>query len=127
MKAFDDSLKQIFDEIDTWLEDKYGSEYPLHPNRPERDTTSNPEMDGLFNVGASFSAGYGSRKGRGYIVDIHMSTLGFVPPAVRDQIEQEVMDLLHEKLPQRFPGRDLKAEKDGPVIKIYGDLSLGEL
>ena len=65
MMEWDKKLKAIFDRIDDKLEDRYGELFPLHPTRAERGTTSNKESDGLFNVGASFTAGYGSKLGRG--------------------------------------------------------------
>ncbi len=72
---WDRRLKRLFDEVDDYLEDKYGDLFPLHPNRMKRGNTSNKEMDGLFNIGASFSPGYGTELGRGYVVDLHLSTL----------------------------------------------------
>ncbi|MFP4384198.1 MAG: hypothetical protein ACLFST_07205 [Spirochaetia bacterium] len=119
IKKFDESLKKMFDEIDDYLEDSYGNLYPLHPARPDRGKTSNKEHDGLFNIGASFSAGFGSRLGRGYIVDVHMVTLHQVPDDIRRQIEDDVVRQISRKLPAFFPDRDLDVEKDGTVFKIY--------
>lgn len=125
MAAWDATMKSMFDEIDLYLEEKYRDIYPLHPNRPKEGETFNPEMDGLFNVGVGFSAGYGSSKGRGYVVDIHLSTLSSVDPVIMDQIEKDVMVQISLKLPQKFPGKKLQVSRDGKLIKIYGDLSLG--
>jgi hypothetical protein len=125
MKEWDDTLKSVFDGIDHYLEDKYGQSYSLHPNRPERGRTANPEMDGLFNVGASYTTGYGSRIGKGYVVDIHLSTLESKDPALLEKIETEVMALLKARLAEAFPGRTLFVEKEGHIMKIHGDLSLG--
>lgn len=120
-------LKKVFDEIDTYVEETYAKKYPLHPARARYRTTSNPEHDGLFSVGAAFSAGFGSKYGPGYIVDVHMVTLSDIPEEVRETIEKEVVAKLREELPRMFPGRNLKVERDGPVFKIYGDLSLGKV
>ncbi|MFP4364335.1 MAG: hypothetical protein ACLFR1_10765 [Spirochaetia bacterium] len=120
-------MKAVFDEIDVYLEDKYGDMYPLHPARPPRGTTSSVSHDGLFNVGASFSAGYGSQYGRGYVVDVHMSTLSLVSEKDKEKILTEVMDLLRDKLKTKFPNRKLLVERDGNVVKIFGDFSLGTL
>jgi hypothetical protein len=117
-------LKEMFDEIDDELEGKYGKTFPLHPARPGKGRTSSREQDGLFNVGASFSAGFGSRYGRGYVIDIDMITLARVPHEVRQMIEDEVILLIRKKLPRYFPERNLKVARDGHVFKIYGDLSL---
>lgn len=118
------TLKGIFDEIDRELEAQYGNEYSLHPSRPKRGTTPNPEADGLFNVGATFSAGYGSSTGPNYVVEVRFSTLEKVPSSVRDKIKDQVFQTLEKKLPIAFPGRDLDVAKDGGIIRIHGDLSL---
>ena len=75
MAEFDDTMKMLFDEVDDYIEDLYGDKYALHPARPLRGETSNPESDGLFNIGAVFTPGYGSELGRGYLIDVSMSTL----------------------------------------------------
>jgi glutathione S-transferase len=124
---FDRKLKALFDSIDDYLEDKYGHLYPLHPARAERGKTSNKGQDGLFNVGVSFSPGYGSTYGRGYVIEVEMVTLANVPDYVREQIEQEVADVAAEKLPYYLPGRKLTVDRDGRLYKIHGDLSLGSL
>ncbi|MDT8299685.1 MAG: hypothetical protein RQ801_15360 [Spirochaetaceae bacterium] len=123
---WDRKLKKLFDEIDDRLEDKYGGRYNLHPNRPPRGETSNREMDGLFNVGADFTSGYGSKLGRGYVVQVRMSTLEHVPSEVRMKINEDVERLVEEKLPVSFPGRNLQLERDGNLMKIIGDFSLGD-
>lgn len=120
---WDEALKKIFNEIDETLEDEYGSRFPLHPARTPRGGTPNPSSNGLFNVGASFSAGYGSRLGRGYVVDVHMSTLSSVPRKIKKEIEERVMTLLEEKLDSVFPDKDLEVSRDGSLIKLHGDLS----
>ena len=122
---FESRLKTLFDTIDDHLEEKYGERYELRPHRPERGRTANKEHDGLFNVGAAFTPGYGSRFGRGYVVQGEMLTLEHVPEDVREDIEQEVADLVNEKLPYYFPRRDLVVDRDRNVYKIHGDLRLG--
>jgi hypothetical protein len=117
-------LKAVFDLIDQELEEEYGRDWPLHPARPPEGATGNPEADGLFNVGAAFSADYGSPEGPGYLVEIRFSTLSRVPPAVRRDIRQYVLDRLREELPKIFPGRDLQISQSDNKLKIHGDLSL---
>ena len=124
--AWEAKLKQVFDGIDTVLEERYGNDYPLHPARSSRGKTANPEYDGLFSVGGKFTAGFGSEHGPGYTVDCHLSTLTQVPVEIVEKIEEEVVGLLREHLPDAFPGRDLKISRDGHTYKIHGDLSLGE-
>ena len=118
-------IKAMFDEIDDELEDKYGGTCPLHPSRPERGSTSNREADGLFNVGADFSAGYGSSLGRGYTVRVRMATLEHVPPALRAEIESDVEHMVRIRLPSAFPRRSLSLERDGSLLRITGDFHLG--
>lgn len=124
---WEDKLKDLFDEVDDYLEDTYGGMYPLHPSRSKRGVTSNKASDGLFNVGASFSAGFGSKYGRGYVIDVHMSTLSRVPDHVKEDIYKAVVDQVRLRLPKYFEERELEVAKDGNVFKIFGDLSLGSL
>jgi len=125
LRAWERRLKAIFDRIDDDLEDRYGRLYPLHPSRPRRGRTSNKEQDGLFNVGASFSLGIGSSHGSGYVVEVRLSTLSSVDRDVRERIEEEVRRKLEEELEREFPDRTLRVERDGHLLKIHGDLSLG--
>jgi len=122
---WEEKLKKVFDRIDRYLENKYEGLYPLHPARPMSGMTSNPEQDGLFNIGAVFSAGYGSDFGSGYVVETRISTLSHVPDKVRRRIEKEVVTMLKKELVHEFPGRKLDVVRDGRVYKIYGDLTLG--
>lgn len=115
----------VFRRIDERLEDEYGDRYPLHPARPKEGSTANPAHDGLFNIGASFSGGFGSAHGRGYVVNVRMATLEDVDDAVREEIKQRVARELETELPQAFPDRHLKVSRDGHTFKIHGDLSLG--
>jgi hypothetical protein len=122
---FEGRLKRLFDTVDDYLEDRYGGRFQLHPSRAGRGTTANKEHDGLFNVGATFSPGYGSTYGRGYLVDVEMVTLVHVPADIRETIEQEVARLVNEKLAEYFPERELAVVRDRNVYKIHGDLKLG--
>lgn len=124
---FEKKLRALFDTIDDRLEREYGAQYQLHPARAPSGTTSSRASDGLFNVGASFTPGYGSRIGRGYVVQVELSTLDRVPSDVREQIEARVADMVAEKLPYYFPDRTLRVSRDRNVYKIHGDLSLGSM
>ena len=117
-------LKSVFDEIDAELENDYGGMFSRHPARAPDGGTSNPEMDGLFNVGASFSAGFGSRFGPGYVVNIQLSTLEHVPGKIKTALRDHVQALLIEKLPVAFPGKDLRVDQELRHLRIHGDLSL---
>lgn len=127
LTMWEDKLKQLFDAVDDYLEEKYGTKYSLHPRRAKRGTTANKEQNGLFNVGASFSAGYGSALGRGYVIDVNIVTLDQVPDDVEEDILIEVVDKVKQLLPEYFSDRDLDVEKDGRVFKIHGDFTLGAL
>jgi len=124
VEEWESRLKRVFDRVDDYLEEKYGQQYSLHPARPARGATFSKAHDGLFNIGASFSAGYGSKRGPGYVIEVRMVTLTRVPRYIRHRIEEDAVERLREELPREFPDRELKVERDGPVYKIYGDLRL---
>ena len=123
VESWESKLNALFDEIDDEIEERFGALYDLHPSRPKRGATSSKGQDGLFDIGASFSAGFGSEHGRGYVLDVDMVTLERVPKEVEQHIEQLVADLIKEKLPRFFPGKKLYVRRDGHVFKITGDLS----
>ncbi|MEX2443075.1 MAG: hypothetical protein WD492_05695 [Alkalispirochaeta sp.] len=124
VQEFETKLRRLFDEIDAELEDRWGGNYPLHPARPRQGRSSNPETDGLFNVGASFSTGYGSEYGRGYVIETRMVTLTTVDGDTRERIRSYVARRVTELLSQYFPDRDLDVVRDGDLYKVTGDLSL---
>ena len=117
-------LKAAFDEIDVELEHDYGDRFSLHPSRSPEGRTSNPESDGLFNVGASYSAGFGSALGAGYVVSIRLSTLESVPSELKIELRERVQEMLRERLPYVFPGKSLEVALEGHHLRIVGDLSL---
>ena len=127
LREFEHRLRRLFDEIDEELENAYGSRYQLHPARAPRGTTSRSTSDGLFNVGATFSAGYGSQHGRGYVVQVDMVTLERVPADVREAIERDVAEMINRGLRRYFPERELRVDRDRNSYKIHGDLRLGEM
>ncbi len=123
-QEWEQRLKRVFDEIDVELERLYENRFPLHPSRSPEGATSNPEMDGLFNVGASYSAGFGSRLGPGYVVDIRLSTLQRIPETLKRELRDQVQALLIEKLPVAFPDKKLLVDREQQLLRIHGDLSL---
>ncbi len=123
-KEWEKRLKGVFDQIDAKLEAAYGERFDRHPARSPKGATSNPEMDGLFNVGASYSAGFGSKIGPGYVVDIHLSTLQRIPKKLKLELRDNVQAMLAEKLPAAFPGKQLHIAKERSHLRIHGDLSL---
>ena len=125
LDQFEDRLQKLFDEVDDYLEEKYGGEYPLHPARPPRGKTSSNSQDGLFNVGASFTAGYHSEHGRGYVIDVDMVTLANVSSEREEEILRDAVEKVQKLLKERFPERELEVRRDGRLFKITGDLSLG--
>jgi hypothetical protein len=122
---FTNELEALFKEVDEVLETHWGDSFPLHPNRPKRGITSNPEMDGLFEIAPDFTVGLNSQKGRGYIVSLRVATLEKVPREVYENFMAESAALITERLPMYFPGRKLEVVRDGKVFKIIGDFSLG--
>ena len=128
LERWEDRLKQVFDEIDTEFEaEGLYRKFRRHPNRPPAFTTSNREDDGLFDLGAAFTVGIGSARGPGYVVQARIATLDDVPPETQTAFEADVVRRLKNKLPKAFPGIKLHVDRDGPVYKIHGDLSLGAL
>lgn len=125
-EELEQKLRQICDRVDDQLEDRYGEVYPLHPNRPRRGGTANKAYDGLFNITATFTPGYGSRQGRGYLVNINMVTLDHIDADFRETIFQEAVRLIDRQLQVVFPDRKLRILRDGNVLKIVGDFSLGK-
>lgn len=124
LEEWEGRLYTLLREIDDVLEDKYGKLYSLHPARPERGETANPQYDGLFRITASYSAGYGSKLGPGYIFRVEVVTFETVPDEELLKFETEAMQMAEEGLKRVFPERELSVARDGNVIKIYGDLSL---
>ena len=127
LTVFLDRLKKLFDEVDSCIEDLYGDRYPLHPMRPKRGETSNPEADGLFNIGANFTPGFLSELGRGYLIDVAISTLEKVDENVRSEIYEAATEKVKELLPVYFPDREFTVRRDGAHFKIQGDFSLGTI
>lgn len=124
VESFESTLKRLFDQIDDELEDRWGGDFPLHPSRPARGESSNKEHDGLFNIGASFSAGYGSEHGKGYVIEVRLVTLTTVDNSVREEIREYSAKRVAELLPKFFPDRELDIVRDGDLFKIIGDLSI---
>jgi len=127
MEEFDNRMKKLFDEVDDFIEDQYGGSYSLHPTRPARGVTANPEADGLFNIGANFTPGYGSELGRGYLIDVSISTPDKVDEDIRREIYEAAANKVRELLPIHFPERMLTVRRDKNHFKIQGDFSLGEI
>jgi hypothetical protein len=124
LQKWENKLQNIFDHIDHILEKKYGGKFRLKPNRPPHNQGVTPDTDGLFELGVSFSTGFGSEFGPGYVFQIRIATNEHIPNRFKKRVENEVVELLETKLPEAFPDRKLQIAKDGRVYKIYGDLDL---
>lgn len=124
LEAWEEKLFKILRNVDVELEQKYGDTLPLHPVRAPHGTTSNPQYDGLFRLTASYSAGYGSKLGPGYIFRVEFVTLEKVDESLRKTIENYAINRVKEDIDKVFLNVDLNVARDGNVIKIYGDLSL---
>jgi hypothetical protein len=121
------TLEALFHEVDNILEDEWGSAFTLHPNRPGRGSTENPELDGLFEIAPDFTTGIGSEQGRGYIISFRTATLERVTWEQFEFLMEETAALVAARLPRYFPGRSLRVVRDGKRFKIIGDFSLGEV
>lgn len=121
------TMKKMFDQIDDLMEERYAGHWRLHPNRLKRGEAANKEADGLFNIGAAFSPGFGTKLGRGYVIDVRVSTLERIPFGLKKKLTREAVSHVRELLPKFFPDRKIEAQKDGAVYKLVGDFSLGEV
>ncbi len=119
------TLRKLCDDLDQYLEDTFGTSYPLHPNRPKRGKAASVAYDGLFSTGTQFTLGYGSEYGRGYLVSVEIRTLTKVPEKNKQSIEEAAMAYIQEILPKYFPDRAIELKQDGSVYKLVGDFSLG--
>jgi len=124
LEIWEGKLRKIFNEANDVLEDKYGSLFPLNPVRAKHGSTSSPESDGLFDVGATYSTGLGSKYGEGYVVEIRWATFSQIPENLIIESESIVENILNRRLPEEFPGKNLKVVHDGEIMKIVGNLSL---
>jgi len=125
MEAWDQALQDAVETVDREMERRHGHTFSLRWNRPQAGETCNPQMDGLFNIGIQFTLGYGSDKGRGYLLDVQIASRENPGEALRHRWEDEAAELLRDELAERFPGRELYLERDGRQYKITGDFNLG--
>lgn len=124
VEAWEAKLNELLKRVDHTLEERLGTSYGLHPARPQHGTTSNPQHDGLFRITASFTPGFGSTLGKGYVLQFDLVTLETVSPEQREAIEHEAVRLIQSGLEKALPGRGLNVKRDGNLWKIVGDLSL---
>jgi hypothetical protein len=127
LTAFTEKLEALFHEVDRILEDEWGDVFTLHPNRPRRGATANPEMDGLFEIAPDFTAGFGSQWGRGYLITLRAVTLDKVSQEQFEFFMEQAAGIIARKLPEYFPERRLEVVRDGTRFKIIGDFSLGSV
>ena len=123
-EKMEETLFQALEAADAQMEERYGDAFPLHPARPPHKTSVNRQYDGLFEIGAGFSAGFGSKFGPGYALSLRIVTLQNVPADFREKFESEAVEVLQEELKRHFPDRELKIVRDVDSWKIVGDLSL---
>ena len=117
-------LDGLLKRVDRALEESYGDLFDTHPARPSKGSTANPQQDGLFRVTASFSPGFGTELGKGYVLQLDLVTLDDVPEDRIEAIQQKAVRLIQDGLDDVLPGRNLAVKRDGNVWKIVGDLSL---
>ena len=126
-EELEDRMALLCQELDNHLEDIYGGRYTLHPNRLKRGQGSNPSYDGLFTTSMAFTLGYGSKFGRGYVVNVEVRTLDKVSQYDTIHITSTAFAFLKSKLAEYFPDHKLDIVQDGNVMKIIGDFGLGEV
>ncbi len=118
-------LRKMLDELDEYLEETYGDQFILHPNRLKKGEAASPLYDGMFSTSTKFSMGYGTKSGRGYDIVIDISTLEYVKNENRQRIEDDAARKLKTLLPNYFPNRKLSILKEANYYKLVGDFSLG--
>jgi hypothetical protein len=123
LQEWEKRLDRILAQIDERLEERYHGQFRLHPARPEHGTTANRAYDGLFHVKANFTLGIGTGSGRGYMLDVRVSTLERISPETRAEILDFTLTELNRLLPEEF-GAGLEAVPEANGVKIVGDLSL---
>jgi len=106
VEQWDEKLNALLRRVDLKLEALYGTLLPPHPARPEHGSTTNPQHDGLFRVTATFTPGFGSTFGRGYVIQLEMVTLKSLPKKQTDIIEQKGIQLIQEGLDEVHPGKN---------------------
>ncbi|HRR34227.1 MAG TPA: hypothetical protein P5026_09030 [Kiritimatiellia bacterium] len=124
VERWESRLNELLRQVDHALEEEYGHLFALHPARPLKGSTANPQHDGLFRITASFSPGFGSELGRGYVLQLDLVTLERVPQVEVERIQRKAVRLIQDGLERVLPGRGLTVQRDGNVWKIVGDLSL---
>ena len=120
-------LSTLCQNLDNHLEDLYGDHYAIHPNRMKRGKGSNPSFDGLFSTSLAFTLGYGSKYGRGYVVNIDIRTLERVSQYDVVKIKGEAFSYISQNLKVVIPEHELDVVYDGDLMKIVGDFSLGDV
>lgn len=120
-------MTELCKALDNHLEDLYGEHYTIHPNRLKRGMGSNPSFDGLFATTCSFTLGYGTKSGRGYIVNVDIRTLDKVSQYEKADIFADAFSFIAENLKTYVPGRELQIIQENNLMKIVGDFSLGEV
>ena len=123
LQHLEDQFSVMIQALDNALEDNFGTEYKLHPNRPKRGVGANPSYDGLFATTVAFTLGYGSTYGRGYIVNVDFRTLECISSEKKKEILDFTFCFLCDKISFFVPNRQLSVVHDGKLIKIVGDFS----
>ncbi len=124
LEIWEKKLNVVLDEIDAELEKKFGAIFPRKPVRPPSGSAANPQYDGLFEVQSAYTAGFGSNYGEGYAVEIRWVTFDEVPENIKHEADAVAEEILNKRLPEVFPGKNLKVAHDVSGMKITGDLSL---
>ncbi len=124
VEEWEAKLNALLRRVDETLEKSYGTLLARHPARLPHGSTPNPQQDGLFRVTASFTPGFGSKLGKGYVIHLDFVTLEDIPVQQREALQQLAIRLIEDGLHEFLPGRNLAVKRDVNVWKIVGDLSL---
>ncbi len=124
VEEWEEKLDQLLRRVTVQLEERFSDFALRHPARLPHGATDNPQNDGLFRITATFTPGFGSQLGKGYVLTIEPVTLERFRQEAWQKIEDFACAQIRAGLEAALPGRGLTLQRDGQVWKIVGDLSL---
>jgi len=126
VEEWEERLNQLLRRVTVQLEERFSDFALRHPARLPHGATANPQNDGLFRITATFTPGFGSQLGKGYVLTIEPVTLDRFRQEAWREIENFACEQIRAGLEAVLPGRGLTVRRDGQIWKIVGDLSLDD-
>ena len=126
VEEWEEKLNQLLRRVTVQLEERFSDFALRHPARLPHGAIANPQNDGLFRITATFTPGFGSQLGKGYVLTIEPVTLERFRQEDWQQIEDFACAQIRAGLEAALPGCGLTLQRDGQIWKIVGDLSLDD-